>query len=73
MHDSVFMSIMCGHCINDNLTRKQKSNLPLSAGCEFWEFNETKKADRKQTIKCVISNMEKHLNEIKQILMFDSE
>lgn len=70
--NTVFHSTRCGHCINSQLNGSRVRNkYVLHANCEFWEPNEEKKVDRREHIKEVLKNIEKHLNEIAIILKDD--
>lgn len=62
---------LCGHCVNIKLMRKQRNNFNMFKGCEFWESNDVSKAEAQENIIKTLRRMEKHLNEMKQILKLD--
>lgn len=70
---SSFHTACCGHCTNKELTPKDRRSFPFTNGCELWAINKEKKAERTEIIENIIKEMEKHLNEIKQILKFDRQ
>lgn len=58
-----------GHCINRELNDKRKKDkTALIENCDYWESNITKKAERKETIKTVIRQMNERLKQIELIL-----
>lgn len=62
----------CGQCGNTDLDFKTLKMLSRKKElCNFWEPIEIKKVKRKSTIIKIITDMEKHLNDIKQILKED--
>lgn len=70
---SRFYDLHCGHCVGRNLTAKEKRGFPFVDGCEMWESDEEKKAERRRNIIETIEIMCERLNEIKQILKEDTK
>ena len=63
-----------GHCINDELYRKRnRSRYKLYDNCEYWEPIAIQKAERRKSIKQILRDMEKSLEDIKMILQSDEE
>ena len=61
-----------GHCINRELNAKQsKYRYRLHDNCEYWESDDSKKAERREDIKTVLNEMNERLRQIKLILEDD--
>ncbi len=61
-----------GHCVNSALNAKQKrTHYATHESCGYWEPDDDCKTKRNKRIEAAICDMEKHLNDIKQILEID--
>lgn len=60
-----FIKICCGHCINRNLTAKEKRSFPFNNGCEEWQPKKNEIARQKKNLKDILDYMAKRLDEIK--------
>ena len=67
-----FQRTRCGHCVNRQLNGSRvRKKYELHKNCEYWESNERQKEERREHIKEVLKDIEKHLNEIAIILKND--
>ncbi|MBD5637006.1 MAG: hypothetical protein HDP28_04205 [Clostridia bacterium] len=63
-----------GHCINEQLNKRYPRDMwKLRQPCDYWKPQKNKKEERKKTIKEVLRDMEKSLEDIKLILQSDEE
>lgn len=67
-----FVKICCGHCINRNLTAKEKRSFPFIYGCAEWQPKEKEIARQQESLKEILNYMAKRLDEIKKWLELNS-
>lgn len=71
---SSFQEVCCGHCINDKLNGSRvKNKYALHENCEFWEAVEDKSAERAESIREALLNMQERLRDITCILKDDEK
>lgn len=74
LYRSIILMPIGGHCINPTLNPPSKhKKYKLYDNCEYWESNESVKAEKQKNIKELLSNIEKHLGYIEAALKLDEE
>lgn len=70
--DSRFETLHEGHCINKDLNgRYIRNKFRLHDNCGYWEADDVRKAERKESIGIILKSMAQRLNEIAVILKDD--
>ena len=69
---TIFYATFKGYCSNSEILKIQKRKpFVMRKNCEYWESDESVKAERRQHIKHVLRNMCKQIHEIEMILKDD--
>ena len=70
--DTKFIALAQGHCKQGNkFLRNLIRNTQWDRGCDKWESNNTKRDEQKKSIKLILSNIEKSLGKIAEVLNND--
>lgn len=66
-----FITVECGHCLKHNINKRDRARFPLYHGCEDWQPKEKEIATRKESLKELLTDMAKRIDDI--ALMLDSD
>ena len=65
------LKVACGHCVNHDLTPKEKRRFPFPQSCPQWEPEDIAKGERRKSIEAYFSSLCKRMEEIAFILRDD--